>query len=88
MEKWKKFLLSPTTYAMAGLFAVMMFFGSGELLAQTTPPTVAFDAIVDFGTIFDTIRAAVGPLVAGALGLGLAIWGARYIFGIIKSMGR
>lgn len=87
MEKWKAFLLSPQTYVTAGLFAVMLFLGSADLLAQDET-SVAYEPIVNFGSIFDTIRTSIGPLVAGALGLGLAIWGSRYIFGIIKSMGR
>ena len=75
-------------FALVGVFAVVsMVAGSGELLAQT-PPVVTYTPIVDFGSIFDTITTAIGPIVVGALGLGLAIWGARYIFGIIKSMGR
>lgn len=83
----KNVLLSPVTYVVPGLFAVMMFLGAGDLLAQETT-AVAFEPIVEFGTLFDTLKTSIAPLVAGALGLGLAIWGARYVFGIIKSMGR
>ena len=72
---------------MALVCGVALFVGAGELLAQT-PPVVEFDPIVDFGSIFDTLTTTLGPIIAGALGLGLAVWGTRYVFGIIKSMGR
>jgi hypothetical protein len=73
---------------VAGVFAMSLFFGSADLLAQTSATTVEYTPIVDFGDLFDTITTALGPIVAGALALGLAIWGARYVFGVIKSMGR
>jgi len=60
--------------------------GTLDVFAQTEE--VSFEEIVSFGEIFKTIRVSIGPLVAGAIGLGLAIWGARYVFRIIKSMGR
>jgi len=74
-------------FGIVTLAAVCMVVGSGELLAQTTND-VTYTPIVNFGDLFTTITTALGPIVAGALGLGLAIWGARYIFGVIKSMGR
>ena len=76
-------------FALVGFFAmVAMVAGSGELLAQTTPEPVVFTEMVSWGTIFDTLRTAIAPLAAAALGLGLAIWAARYVFGVIKGMGR
>lgn len=86
----KNFLLSPVTYAVTGMFALMIVFGSADLFAQTPPATnaVTYSDLVTWSEIFTTIRSAVGPMVAGAISLGLAIWGARYVFGIIKSMGR
>ena len=74
-------------FAMFVCMVACMSFGAGEVFAQTTND-VEYTAIVNFGNLFDTIRTALGPIVVGALGLGLAIWGARYIFGVIKSMGR
>ena len=68
-------------------FALVSMLGSPEVFAQTTND-VTYTPIVNFGDLFTTITTALGPIVAGALGLGLAIWGARYIFGVIKSMGR
>ena len=50
--------------------------------------TVTFTPIVDFGNLFTTLTTTIGPIVAGALGLGLAIWGSRYIYGVIKSASR
>jgi asparagine N-glycosylation enzyme membrane subunit Stt3 len=72
---------------MAGVFCLSLVLGSADVFAQTTN-TVDFVPIVDFGSIFGTITTALGPIVAGAIGLGLAIWGARYIFSVIKSTGR
>jgi len=74
-------------FALVGVFAlVSMVVGSGEVLAQVEQ--VEFEPIVEWGMIFETIRLSIGPVVVGALALGLAIWGARYVFSIIKSMGR
>ena len=64
-----------------------LMFASPEVFAQATN-TVTLEPIVEFGSLFDTIRGAIAPLIVGALGLGLAIWCARYVFSIIKSMGR
>lgn len=64
-----------------------LWFGVGDLFAQETN-AVSYQEIVSFDNIFDTIRTSIGGVVAGALGLGLAIWGARYVFYVIKSMGR
>jgi len=63
-----------------------MMFGSAEVFAQTND--VTFTPIVNFGDLFTTLTGVLGPIVAAALGLGLAIWGARYVFSIIRSMGR
>ena len=74
---------------VVGVFMVCcMFFGAAEAFADPAGNQVQYTSIVEFGNLFDTIRNALGPIVVGALGLGLAIWGARYIFGVIKSMGR
>ena len=80
--------MNPMTYVIGGLFALGLLVGAGDVLAQGSVQSVDFDEIVSFGSVFDTIRTTIAPLVAAALGLGLAIWGARYIFRIIKSAGR
>ena len=72
-----------------GVVAVCcMMFGSAEVFAQTPTNDVTFTPIVNFGDLFTTLTGVLGPIVAAALGLGLAIWGARYVFSIIRSMGR
>ena len=77
------------TLFCACALALVFVFGAGDLLAQTGGgSSVTFTPIVEFGNLFDTIRSSLGPIVVGALGLGLAIWGARYMFGVIKTMGR
>jgi len=87
--------LSAVTKPMAKLVAVATTIGtalSGAAVfaqgQQQGPPDVTFTPIVNFQGIFETLLPAVGVLVAAALGLGIAIWGARYMFSIIKSMGR
>jgi len=82
---------TPVARLVAAVVGAGVFFTGVDLLAQGGDPpsnTVTFTPIVNFGDLFTTITAVVGPLVAGALGLGLAIWGARYVFSIIKSVGR
>ena len=49
--------------------------------------TVVYVPIVDFGNLFTTLIATIGPFIAGALGLGLTIWGVRYMFAMIKELG-
>jgi hypothetical protein len=79
-------MLNYFKYSIVALAVCTVGFFAPEVLAQTN--TVSYEPIVEFGSLFDTIRTALGPIVVGALGLGLAIWGARYVFGVIKSMGR
>ena len=74
---------------VAGVFALLMFVGGAEVFAQGGgAESVTFTPIVDFGTLFEQLRGPIATIVAAALGLGLAIWAARYVFSIIKSMGR
>jgi hypothetical protein len=80
--------VSPMSWAVLAVFGVVMALGASDVFAQATPTAVTYTEIVSFSNIFDTIRTSLGTIVAGALGLGLAIWGARYIFHVIKSMGR
>jgi len=88
----KGFVIQVCAFA---LVCVAVFFGGSEmLLAQgggggATP--VQFQEMVSFGDIFSSSGAlwsALATIVSGAIGLGLAIWGARYIFSIVRSMGR
>ena len=74
---------------LMGVVALVgMVFISPEVFAQDTSNTVTFTPIVNFGTIFESLKTSLGPMVAAALGLGLAIWGASYVFKIVKKMGR
>jgi len=85
----KNLVLNPVSWVIAGVFGLMMFFGGAELFADDPAGSaVTFTPIVSFDNIFDSIRTGLTAIVAGALGLGLAIWGARYVFSVIKSMGR
>ncbi|MDR0522282.1 MAG: hypothetical protein LBH00_10580 [Planctomycetaceae bacterium] len=67
------------------LAAWLLVFGGVEVFAQQ-PSEVTYTGIISFGSIFDTIRTQIAPIVAGAIGLGLAIWGARYLFKVFKGM--
>jgi hypothetical protein len=79
-------------FAYGAFCATVLFVGAESLFAQGTgtgaATTVEFTPIVDFSSIFTTLTTTLGPLVAGALGLGLAIWGAGFVFSIIKRMAR
>ena len=82
---------NPKAYVIAGVVALLTLAGSPEVFAQgggSGATEVTFTPIVNFGDLFSTITTTLAPIVAGALGLGLAIWGARYVFGVVKSMGR
>jgi len=82
MRNW--FLFCGIAFAMVSC----MVLGAGEAFAQGTVPDVTFTPIVNFGDLFTTLTTVIGPIVAAALMLGLGIWGARYVFSIIRSMGR
>jgi len=64
-----------------------VFFDGMVLFAQASVPDVTFTPIVNFTGIFETLFSVIGAPVAAVLSLGLAIWGARYMFFLIKSMG-
>jgi hypothetical protein len=88
MQKVKGVVLSPMMLVMA-LAAVAMFVGSVDVLAQDPQPaTIEFEPIVNYGDLFGSIRIALGPILVGAIGLGLSIWGALYIFRLVKSASR
>ena len=83
----KNVLLSPLTYVYAGVFCLLTLFGAGELFAQSgAVPTIT--PIVDFSSVFTTIATTIGPIIVGAIGLGLSIWAVRFMFRLVKSMGR
>jgi hypothetical protein len=79
-------------YLKALVCAVVVCFvsaiGAESLLAQTTGSAVTYEPMVDFSGLFTTLVGVIGPLVAGAMGIGLSIWVAKYAFGIIRGMGR
>ena len=73
-----------------GVVALMgMVFILPEVFAQgggsSTAP-VPWEPLVDFVGTIGSLKTGLGTIVAGALGLGLAIWGASFIFRIIKRM--
>jgi ribonuclease PH len=54
-------------------------------LAQTV---VDDEPLVDFSNVFDSLANVVTTVVVGAIGIGLAVWATRYVFSIVRSMGR
>jgi hypothetical protein len=54
-------------------------------LAQST---VDAEPLVDFTAVFDDLRDTVTAVIVGAVGIGLAIWATRYVFSVVRSMGR
>lgn len=75
---------------VAGVGAVVTAFsvGATDVFAAGTPVEVAFTPLVNFTGIFDTITPVIAGVVASALILGLGLWGSKYVFHIIRSMGR
>ena len=72
------------------LFGAFLFFCSPEVFAQGggSSNTVEFESLVSFGSIFDSIKAMVVPIIVGAVALGLGIWGVKFAFRLVKSFGR
>ena len=66
---------------------VCMTVGAGELLADGGS-SVSFTPIVDLSGIFSSLTGVVSTIVAAAITLALGIWGTRYLFRLVKSMGR
>jgi hypothetical protein len=80
-----------------GLFFAALCFTATLLLpcdafAQTfSPEPVEFESLVQFdgsGGVLSAIKSPLAAILAGAIGIGLAVWAARFFFGIVKSMGR
>jgi hypothetical protein len=63
-------------------------FSPSFLLAQTGPPALNAEPLVDFGSVFTSLTTLVTTIVVGALGIGLAIWVTRFLFRLVKSMSR
>jgi hypothetical protein len=63
-----------------------------EVFAQTfTAEPVEFQSLVQFdgsGGVLEAIKSPLAAILAGAIGIGLAVWAARFFFTIVKSMGR
>jgi ABC-type Fe3+ transport system permease subunit len=55
------------------------------LLAQGS---VDAEPLVDFSGVFDSLKDTVTAVVVGAVGIGIAIWATRYVFSVVRSMGR
>jgi cytochrome b len=80
------------------LFFVAVFalvqFAPEMVLAQTesfTPESVGVTELVKFdgdGGVLTAIKSPLAKILAGAIGIGIAVWVARYFFKIVKSMGR
>jgi hypothetical protein len=79
-------------FALFVAVAVFILTGGGVLLAEEvaafTPAEVSFSPLIDFGSLFTSLLTAVAPIVAGAIGVGLAIWGTRWLYQRAKSLAR
>jgi len=76
---------------VAAIAAVIAVLAPGDLFAQTTAATPTISELVKFdGTdgVITKLAGAIGPLLAAAIGLGLSIWVAKFLFRMVKSMGR
>ena len=59
---------------------------TSESSSSVSPVTV--EPLVDFGGVFDSLKGVVTNVVVGAVAIGLGIWATRFIFHLVKSMGR
>ena len=71
-------------------FLAGMVLGSESLFAQGGGGTqsVSFEPLISFDGIFESLKNMIVPVVGGAIGIGLAVWGCTYMFGLIKRMAR
>ena len=91
----KGMFLNPMTWVVASVFMFVACVGGADLLAQTgaapggeSAAPVTYTAIVDFSGTIPSLIAGLGPIVGGALGIGLAIFGAGFIYRQIKRFAR
>jgi len=73
---------------VCAVVGALLMFVSPEVFAQETSDKVQFVPLVDFSTVFTSIRTAIGPIVVGALGIALALWACWFFYGLIRKMGR
>jgi hypothetical protein len=68
---------------------LLCVFGGSLLFAQDiVPEVVTFTPLIDFTSLFTGLLETVAPVVAGAIGVGLAIWGTRWLYQRAKSLAR
>jgi hypothetical protein len=65
--------------------AVFAVLSPSLALAQTA---VDAEPLVDFSNVFESLTSVVTTVVVGAVGIGLTVWATRYVFSIVRSMGR
>jgi hypothetical protein len=76
------------------MVAVTAWFAPETVFAQVaefTAEQVEFESLVEFNGdngIIAQIKKPLATILAGAIGIGLAVWVARFFFKIVRSMGR
>jgi sugar phosphate permease len=75
---------------LVAVVSVSFFVFAPDLLAETEPVVtpVNVEPLVNFDGVFESLKGIVTAVVVGAVGIGLSIWATRFIFHIVKSMGR
>jgi len=68
------------------VFGVLMLFGAGDVFAQGS--AVTFTPLVDLSGVFTSLTTVVGVVVGAAITLAGGVWVTKYMFSLVKSMGR
>jgi hypothetical protein len=74
--------------AVVGVVSTALLYAPEVAFAQDGGAVVKVDELVDFDGAFDSLKSMLKYVLAGAIGIGLAVWGAKFLFRVVKSMGR
>ena len=77
-----------TKFRLIGCALVAMCLGLIGVESAFADTPVQFNSLASFDSVFDSLRTAITTVVVAAIGLGLSIWGTKWMFRVVKSMGR
>ena len=74
-------------FGIAAFMMAAMFVGGAEAFAQGGN-AVEFAPLVDLSGVFGSLTTVVASIVGAAIALAGGVWVTKYIFSLVKSMGR
>jgi hypothetical protein len=83
LKSISKFVFSPMSLS---LLAAFVLFSSGVVHAADIE--IPLDGMPGFTQALTTLKTTIGTIIVSALAIGLMVWAARYLFHVVKSMGR